>query len=70
MASKEVKIGYIGKIYPDHHGFIVKMHDLPGCLAWGRTEEDAIAQAESAIMEWIDEAIELKRPVPTMQNVG
>jgi len=38
--------------------------ELPGCMADGRTYQEAVAHVEAAIQEWIDTAIELGRPIP------
>ena len=44
--------------------FIAEVPELPGCAADGRTRQEAIANAEVAISEWIETAHELGRPVP------
>ena len=38
--------------------------DLPGCLADGRTQAEAIANAQVIITEWLETAQELRRPIP------
>jgi predicted RNase H-like HicB family nuclease len=45
-------------------GFLAVAPDLRGCMADGPTEEAAIADIRTAIAEWIDEALRLKRAVP------
>jgi predicted RNase H-like HicB family nuclease len=37
---------------------------LPGCVADGATYQEAIANAEMIIREWIETAKELGRPIP------
>ncbi|MEK7205061.1 MAG: type II toxin-antitoxin system HicB family antitoxin [candidate division NC10 bacterium] len=44
--------------------FIAEVPELPGCMADGATRQEAIANAETVIREWIERARELGRPVP------
>ena len=44
--------------------FIAEVPELPGCMADGRTHQDALSNAEIVIQEWIETARELNRPVP------
>lgn len=44
--------------------FIVEVPELPGCLADGETYEQAVADAQQVIEEWIETARELGRPIP------
>lgn len=44
--------------------FIVEVPDLPGCLADGATQSEALANARVIIREWLDTATELRRPIP------
>ena len=44
--------------------FVAEVPELPGCMADGRTYQEAVARAEVAIQEWIDTAIELGRQIP------
>lgn len=44
--------------------FIVEVPELSGCMADGATYQDALANAEQVIEEWIETAQELGRPVP------
>jgi predicted RNase H-like HicB family nuclease len=48
----------------DDQGFIAEVPELPGCAADGATYQEAIANAEVVIKEWIETAIELGRPIP------
>ena len=45
--------------------FLVEVPELPGCMADGQTYQDAVANAELVIKEWIETAIELGREIPT-----
>ena len=44
--------------------FIVEVPELPGCMADGLTYEQALANAQVVIEEWIETARELGRPIP------
>jgi predicted RNase H-like HicB family nuclease len=44
--------------------FIAEVPELPGCAADGATYQEALAQAEIVIGEWIQTAHELGRPIP------
>jgi predicted RNase H-like HicB family nuclease len=44
--------------------FVAEVPELPGCAADGPTRQDALANAETVIQEWIETALELGRPIP------
>lgn len=44
--------------------FVVEIPELPGCMADGETYEQAVANAQQAIEEWIETARELGRAIP------
>lgn len=44
--------------------FVAEVPELPGCAADGPTRQDALANAEIVIQEWIETARELGRPIP------
>lgn len=48
---------------PDQ-SFVVEVPELPGCMADGATYEEAVANAQHVIAEWIDTAHALGRPIP------
>lgn len=48
----------------DDGAFIVEVPELPGCMADGNTYQEAVANAELIIQEWIEVAKELGRPIP------
>jgi len=48
----------------DDQAFIAEVPELPGCAADGQTYQEALANAEVVIREWIETARELGRPVP------
>ena len=49
----------------DDQAFIAEVPELPGCAADGATYQEAVANAEVVIREWIETAKELGRPIPT-----
>jgi predicted RNase H-like HicB family nuclease len=44
--------------------FIAEVPELPGCAADGRTYQEAVANVEVVMREWIETARSLNRPVP------
>jgi predicted RNase H-like HicB family nuclease len=38
--------------------------ELPGCAADGTTYQEALANVQMIIQEWIETAKELRRPIP------
>jgi predicted RNase H-like HicB family nuclease len=44
--------------------FLVEVPELPGCMADGGTYEEALANVQVIIRQWIETAEELGRPVP------
>lgn len=43
---------------------MVEVPELPGCIADGETYEQAVANAQEVIEEWIETARQLNRPIP------
>ncbi len=48
----------------DDQCYVVKVPDLPGCMAHGNTRQQAVKMAEEAIELWIETAKEYGVPVP------
>jgi predicted RNase H-like HicB family nuclease len=44
--------------------FIAEVPELAGCAADGVTRQEALANAEIVIAEWLETARELGRPIP------
>lgn len=44
--------------------FIVEVPELAGCMADGKTYQEAVTNAEIVIKEWIETAKELGRSIP------
>lgn len=45
--------------------FIAEVPELPGCMADGRSHQEALANVEVIIHEWIETAKEEGREIPT-----
>ena len=48
----------------EDEAFIAEVPELPGCAADGATYEQAVANVQVIIAEWIETAKELGRPIP------
>jgi predicted RNase H-like HicB family nuclease len=48
----------------DDQAFIAEVPELPGCKADGATYQEALANVETIIQEWIETAKDLGRPIP------
>ncbi len=59
-AKYEVIIYWSG----EDDAFIAEVPELPGCAADGQTYQEALANVEVVIQEWIETARELGRPIP------
>lgn len=44
--------------------FIAEVPELPGCVAHGETQDEALINARDAIRLWIDTATEFGDPIP------
>ena len=49
----------------EDEAFIAEVPELPGCMAHGATQEDALRNAKEAIQLWLDTAAEFGDPIPT-----
>lgn len=48
----------------EDQSFVVEVPELPGCMADGKTYEQAVANAQLVIEQWIETANKLGRQVP------
>jgi predicted RNase H-like HicB family nuclease len=48
----------------DDKAYIIEVPELPGCMADGRTYEEALNNAMIVVDEWIETAKELGREIP------
>ena len=60
------KLRYEVVIYwsDEDQSFIAEVPELPGCAADGATYQEAVANVEVVIREWIETAQELGRSIP------
>lgn len=48
----------------EDQAYVAEVPELAGCMADGKTYQEALANAERVIQEWIETATELSRPIP------
>lgn len=48
----------------EDQGFVTSVPDLPGCMSFGETKEQALTNTYDAIHAWIEVAREFGREVP------
>jgi predicted RNase H-like HicB family nuclease len=48
----------------EDQAFVGEVPELPGCAADGATRQEAIANVEVVIAEWLETAREQGRPIP------
>lgn len=48
----------------EDEAFIAEVPELAGCMADGATYQEALANAEVVIQEWLETAAELGRAIP------
>ncbi len=48
----------------EDQAFVAEVPELAGCAADGATYQEALANVETVIQEWIETAKELGRPIP------
>jgi len=48
--------------------YVAEVPELPGCAADGATYQEALANAEVVIREWIETAKEMGRPIPSAKG--
>ena len=48
----------------EDQAFLAEVPELPGCMADGKSYQEALANVEVVIQEWIETARELGRPLP------
>lgn len=58
------KYGVVVRWSEEDGAFVAEVPELPGCAADGATREEAVANVEVAIEEWIETARELGRVIP------
>lgn len=53
---------------PDH-AFLAEVPDLPGSIADGAAYQEALANVEVVIGEWLDMARHMGKPIPLPRNL-
>jgi predicted RNase H-like HicB family nuclease len=48
----------------EDHAFLAEVPELSGCMADGASYEEALANAQLVIAEWIETAQAIGRPIP------
>jgi predicted RNase H-like HicB family nuclease len=48
----------------EDEAFVAEVPELPGCMAHGATQEEALANAKAAESLWLDTAKEFGDPIP------
>ncbi len=48
----------------EDEAFIAEVPELPGCMAHGESQEEALANIKEAMRLWIDTAKEFGDPIP------
>lgn len=52
----------------DDKVFVAEVPELPGCMAHGKTQADALQNVNEAIQLWLDTAQEFGDPIPEPQG--
>jgi len=52
----------------EDQAYIVEVPELPGCMADGKTGQEALSNAETIVQEWIETARDLGRAIPMPQG--
>ncbi len=48
----------------EDEAFVAEVPELPGCMAHGATQEEALANAKTAAQLWLDTAMEFGDTIP------
>ena len=64
MSAESLKYEVIIYWSRDDDAFVSQIPELPGCMADGKSPEEALANVRIVAQEWIETARELGRPVP------
>jgi antitoxin HicB len=64
------EVGVVRRDGDDGMAWSAQVEELPGCEARGRTEAEALAGAREAMANWISDALEHGRPVPSPREAA
>jgi predicted RNase H-like HicB family nuclease len=64
ILDKDIKYEMVVFWSEEDEAFVVEVPELPGCMADGRTYEEAIKNTLAVIREWIETAKEPGREIP------
>jgi predicted RNase H-like HicB family nuclease len=66
MQNMEANHRYEVIIYwsKDDNMFLAEVPELPGCMADGKSHQEALTNVNEVIMQWIETAKSLNRPIP------
>lgn len=52
----------------DKKGYTVEVPDVPGCISWGETIEEARDMIKDAIEGWVITALQFGDPIPALSG--
>ncbi|NTV28225.1 MAG: type II toxin-antitoxin system HicB family antitoxin [Methanothrix sp.] len=52
----------------EDEGYIAVVPELPGCSAFGRSEEEALKEVKIAMSLWLETAKQIGRDIPTPEK--
>lgn len=50
-------------------GWVAEVEDLPGCIAQGRTADEAIERLQDAMISWLSVALEDEKEIPEPREI-
>lgn len=59
---------YIAKIYKEDESFLVEFPDIPGCLTYGNSLEEAMEMAKDALNGILSVRLKEKEPLPVSKT--
>lgn len=62
--SKRYSYTYTVNIAEQAGGFLVEVPALPGCHTWGKTYDEAVANAQEAMQGFVESLTKLGKPIP------
>ena len=53
----------------DDNSYTITYPDLPGCISEGKSLENALYMAESALTQWVEYLADSKQPIPKASSI-